>query len=128
MHLVVHASCVYVLPQRYLRQHAPFTNSLFQSVTARDISNPSLLCFSLSDLLRPAHSDPLPSVAGDPKRIHLHDSGTHRRKIPRSLHAHPLQVRKAELELGFGELTLGATFLCPRRQKSGFAMWDMAGQ
>ena len=94
MHLVVHASCVYVLPQTYLEQHAPFTNSLFQSVTVRDISNPSFLCFSLSDLLRPAHSDPLPSVAGDPQRIHLHDSGTHRRKIPRRLHAPSLQVRE----------------------------------
>ena len=80
---------VHALPQTYLQQHAPFTDSLFQSLPTTSQTLPLFL----SDLLRPTHSDPVPSVAGDPQRIHLHDSGTHSRKIPRRLHAPPLQVR-----------------------------------
>ena len=48
--------------------------------------------FRISDLFKALRLLPLPDVAGDPLRLHLHDLGHHGREIPGGLQAHHVQV------------------------------------
>ena len=46
----------------------------------------------VSDLFTALRLLPLPDVAGDPLRLHLHDTGHHGREIPRGMQAYHVQV------------------------------------